>query len=105
MCSVLGKIKWFINFICTEREEQNITGKAQKVSQRTIYKNTDNEQIQYLLSFNSVLDVNGAINKKWYNGKEKKQRRHLPRLVWCCWKYGFHWSSLRKSNKKEKSNK
>jgi hypothetical protein len=35
-------------------------------------------------------------------GKEKKQRKGIPRLVWCGWKYGFHWSSNGGPNKKTK---
>lgn len=72
-------------------------GSAQKISKQTIQK-ADAKQAQYLLTLNSVLDMSGALKKK--TGKEKKQRRGIPRLVWCGWKYGFHWSSKGKTTKK-----
>ncbi len=72
-------------------------GSAQKISRQTIQK-ADAEQAQYLLSLNSVLDMSGALKNK--SGAEKKQKRGIPRLVWCGWKYGFHWSSKGKTNKK-----
>lgn len=65
-------------------------GPAQKISRRTIEKSTDEMQTQYLLSLNCVLDVSGAIKNE---GKEKRQRHRLPRLVWCGWAHGFHWST------------
>ena len=68
-------------------------GLAQKVSRQTIGKSVDDKQTQYLLSLNSVLDVSGAIEHKKNNYTEKKQRKGLPRLVWCGWQYGFHWST------------
>jgi hypothetical protein len=77
-------------------------GPAQKISRLTIEKGLDNKQTEYLLSLNSVLDVSGAIKNKMRLGKEKKQRKGLPRLVWCGWKYGFHWSSNGGPNKKTK---
>ena len=65
-------------------------GKAQKISQRTIYTDTDSAQIQYLLSLNSVFDVSGT---RLPNKKKLKNKSHveLPR-PWCfnCWKHGFH---------------
>ena len=72
-------------------------GAAQKISKQTIQK-ADDKQKQYLLTLNSVLDVSGALKNK--SGKEKKQRRGIPRLVWCGWHYGFHWSSKGKTTKK-----
>lgn len=24
---------------------------------------------------------------------DNKPKKHLPRLVWCGWRYGFHWSN------------
>ena len=80
-------------------------GTAQKISRRTIEKSVDAKQIQYLLSLNCVFDISGTINSKKNNDKEKKQKKGLPRLVWCGWKHGFHWSTLGKPNKKAKSNK
>lgn len=69
-------------------------GTAQKISQRTIEKGAGDQQIQYLLSLNSVLDVSGAIKSKTSVHKKKKQRKKMPRLVWCGWKHGFHWSGI-----------
>jgi len=60
-------------------------GNKEKVSQRAINKSTDNEQRQYLLSLNSVLDVSGAIHSK----KKFKKKGHADRpRIWCprCWK-------------------
>lgn len=57
----------------------------QKISQRTIRKASDEKQLQYLLSFNSVLDVSGAIRhrKKW-------RRTHVEGRIFCpeCWQRG-----------------
>ncbi len=78
-------------------------GTAQKISRHTIEKSDDETQKQYLLTLNSVLDVSGVIENKKVVTKEKKQRKRLPRLVWCGWKYGFHWSSNGSSTKKTKS--
>ena len=80
-------------------------GTAQKISRRTIEKSVDNQQTQYLLSLNSVLDISGVIKNKMVVGKEKKQRKGIPRLVWCGWQYGFHWSSNGSKSRKPKSNK
>jgi len=72
-------------------------GAAQKISKQTIQK-ADATHVEYLLTLNSVLDVSGAIKNK--TNKEKKQRRGIPRLVWCGWQYGFHWSSKGKTKKR-----
>lgn len=54
-------------------------GKAQKISQRSIYKDSDSTQIQYLLSMNSVFDVSGSLMKKKRKMKKpKKNKKH------CC---------------------
>jgi hypothetical protein len=57
----------------------------QKISQRTIRKATNDKQLQYLLSFNSVLDVSGAIRhrKRW-------RRTHTQGRIFCiqCWRRG-----------------
>lgn len=79
-------------------------GAAQKISRRTIETSKNDVQTQYLLSLNAVLDVSGAIKNK-DNGREKKQGKGIPRLVWCGWQYGFHWSSTGQSDKKAKSSK
>lgn len=79
-------------------------GRAQKISRHVIEKSRDDKHTQYLLSLNSVLDVSGAIGqKKNATVKEKKQKKGIPRLVWCGWKYGFHWSysGIRKKKKKQ----
>ena len=73
-------------------------GPAQKISRQTIKKSINDQQAQYLLSLNSVLDVSGAIYNK-VNLKGKKQKKRLPRLVWCGWRYGFHWDGQGKPNK------
>lgn len=71
-------------------------GDEQKISQRTIRKATDEKQKQYLLSFNSVLDVSGAIRhrKRW-------RRTHVEGRIFCmeCWQRGVF---FRKKVKKKK---
>ena len=77
-------------------------GRAQKISRLVIEKSRDDKHIQYLLSLNSVLDVSGAIDqKKNTTVKEKKQKKGIPRLVWCGWNYGFHWSDKGKTKAKQ----
>ena len=75
-------------------------GKAQKISQRTIYSGTDSTQIQYLLSLNSVFDVSGAVNP--VIRKKKKGNHAIHPRVWCpfCWYRGA--VSLHKKNEKRK---
>ncbi len=67
----------------------------QKLSQRTINKASDEKQKQYLLSFNSVLDVSGAIRhrRKW-------RRTHVEGRIFCleCWQRGVF---FRKKAKKK----
>lgn len=69
----------------------------QKLSQRTIKKASNDKELQYLLSFNSVLDVSGAIRhrKKW-------RRTHVEGRVFCieCWQRGVFFR--KKVKKKEK---
>ena len=73
-------------------------GEEQKISQRTIRKATDEKQKQYLLSFNSVLDVSGAIRhrKRW-------RRTHVEGRIFCmeCWQRGvfFRKKVKKKDNK------
>ena len=68
----------------------------QKISQRTIRKASNDKQLQYLLSFNSVLDVSGAIRhrKRW-------RRTHVEGRIFCleCWQRGVF---FRKKVKKKK---
>ncbi len=72
-------------------------GNAQKISQRTIKKASTDQQLQYLLSFNSVLDVSGAVRhrKKW-------RRTHVQGRIFCaeCWRRGVF---FRKKVKKKDS--
>ena len=72
----------------------------QKISQRTINKATTDKQRQYLLSFNSVLDVSGAIRhrKKW-------RRTHVEGRIFCmeCWQRGVFFR--KKVKKKEEGKK
>ncbi len=99
----IQKLKSDLNkFVPSKQIHFQSMGTAQKISRRTIEKSVDNKQTEYLLSLNSVLDVSGAIKNKMTLGKEKKQRKGIPRLVWCGWKYGFHWSSNGGPNKKTK---
>ncbi|MBC7864455.1 MAG: hypothetical protein IAF38_15885 [Bacteroidia bacterium] len=58
---------------------------AQKISQLTIYKDTDSNQVQYLLSLNSVFDVSAVIIPP----PGKKSHAEKPRW-WCrwCWERG-----------------
>ncbi len=65
-------------------------GSAQKISRHSISK-ANSIQADHLITLNSVLDVSGALKNKEMG--QKKQRRGFPRLVWCGWKRGFHWSS------------
>ncbi len=73
-------------------------GDAQKISQRTIKKATTDFQLQQLLSFNSVLDVSGAVRhrKKW-------RRTHVQGRIFCmeCWQRGVFFNK----KKKKKSDK
>jgi len=133
----IKKLKLGLNkYPPTKRINIQSMRKEQKISQRTIFKDTDSAQIQYLLSLNSVFDISGVIKpkklkeKKHFRigsafdlasikhkrqvakqnrkkrqepvilSKEKKQRKGIPHLVWCGWKYGFHWSSKGKTTKK-----
>ena len=61
----------------------------QKISQRTIRKAANDKELQYLLSFNSVLDVSGAIRHK-----RRWRRTHAEGRIFCiqCWRRGafFH---------------
>jgi hypothetical protein len=62
---------------------------AQKISQHTIKKASNDTELQYLLSFNSVLDVSGAIRHR-----KKLRRTHVEGRIFCieCWQRGvfFH---------------
>jgi len=75
-------------------------GKAQKISRRSINEAATHQQIQYLLSLNSVLDVSTTRFAKEVKLKKKKRTHSFPRLVWCGWKSGFHWSTTSTTKKK-----
>jgi len=78
-------------------------GKAQKISRRTINEAVTHQQIQYLLSLNSVLDVSTTRFTPTLNGKNHVER---PRLwCWDCWKNGFHLQTRKKLRKMKKQNK
>lgn len=65
-------------------------GSAQKISRHSISK-ANSTQAEHLITLNSVLDMSGALKNKEMG--QKKQGHGFPRLVWCGWKRGFHWSS------------
>jgi len=74
----------------------NSMGKDQKISRYTINHNP-NEQRQYLLSLNSVLDIYTTRTRK-----EMKTKTHIMRpRIWCwgCISSGFHYKA-RKAIKK-----
>jgi len=80
-------------------------GNAQKISRRTIHKGADNEQIQYLISLNSVFDIYTTgvpTEKKKKSGKVSHIER--PR-IWClnCWRGDRFSKGYRQVNKKRKS--
>ena len=68
----------------------------QKISQRTIRKAANEKQKQHLLSFNSVLDVSGAIRKR-----KRWRRTHVEGRIFCleCWQRGVFFR--KKVKKKE----
>ena len=68
---------------------------AQKISQRTIKKASNDKELQYLLSFNSVLDVSGAIRHR-----KKLRRTHSEGRYFCleCWKRGVFFHKKKKKN-------
>jgi hypothetical protein len=68
-------------YLPLERLNIKSAGKAQKISQQSIYKSTDSTQIQYLLSLNSVFDVSGSLMKK--KVKMKKLSGRKPKSH-CC---------------------
>ncbi|MBI3519986.1 MAG: hypothetical protein HY062_11590 [Bacteroidetes bacterium] len=99
----IQKLKSDLNkFVPSKQIHFQSMGTAQKISRRIIEKSKDANQTLYLLSLNSVLDVSGAIKNEINPRKEKKQRKGIPHLVWCGWRYGFHWNGNGTSNKKTK---
>lgn len=97
----IKKIKLDLNkYIPSRNVDIESMEDQQKLSQRTINKATTDKQKQYLLSFNSVLDVSGAIRhrKKW-------RRTHVEGRIFCieCWQRGVFFR--KKTRKKEEVKK
>lgn len=97
----IKKLKLDINkYVASRNVDIESMEGLQKISQRTINKATTDKQRQYLLSFNSVLDVSGAIRKR-----KKIRRSHVEGRIFCmeCWQRGCF--SLRKKVKKKEEGK
>jgi hypothetical protein len=63
-------------------------GKEQKISRATINLTNDNQQIQYLLSLNSVFDISKThllTEKKWWQRRTHYEGRYL---CFGCWRRG-----------------
>lgn len=77
-------------------------GNKQKISRRTISTTSDNEQIKYLLSLNSVLDVSGAIHRK----KKWTTRTHYEGRYLCfgCWRRGAFTKEYQRMHGRKKKN-
>jgi hypothetical protein len=63
-------------------------GKEQKISRHTINMCTNNEQIQYLLSLNSVFDFSKTrmlVKRKWWQRRSHLEGRYL---CFACWRRG-----------------
>ena len=91
------KLKLDINkYIPSRNVNIESMGNLHKLSQRTINKASNDKELQYLLSFNSVLDVSGAIRKR-----KKWRRTHVEGRIFCmeCWQCGVF---FRKKVKKKK---
>jgi hypothetical protein len=87
----------------TEKIKIRPMGKEQKISRHVINKSISSEQMNYLLSLNSVFEIcETRFSKEW------KQKNHIeqPR-IWCgsCWKNGFHIVARRKLHKMKKRKK
>lgn len=88
----IKKLKMDINkYISSNKINIHSMGKEQKISRHTINRLVSNEQIQYLLSLNSVFDISSTHFLCQKKCKEKNSAKRLPHLVWCGWRYGFHW--------------
>lgn len=97
----IKKLKLDINkYIPSRNVDIESMEDLQKISQRTINKATTDKQRQYLLSFNSVLDVSGAIRKR-----KKWRRSHVEGRIFCleCWQRGVFFR--KKVKKKEEVKK
>lgn len=77
-------------------------GNNQKIYRRTINKTADKEQIKYLLSLNSVLDVSGAIHPK----KKWTRRTHYEGRYLCfgCWRRGAWTREYQRLHGRKKKN-
>lgn len=65
-------------------------GKEQKISRHTLQQATDEKQLNYLLSLNSVFDI---AKIRFPKEKTLSSKSHILRpKIWCwgCWKSGFH---------------
>jgi hypothetical protein len=71
----------------SEKIDIRTMGKEQKISRHTIDLTDNDEQIQYLLSLNSVFDISKTRSSR----RKSKTHVELPRLG-CknCWQNGFH---------------
>lgn len=81
-------------------------GKEQKISRHTLQQASDEKQLNYLLSLNSVFDIakTRLVKEKWMRSNSHRLR---PK-IWCwrCWKSGFHMDkSSREWRKMERQRK
>lgn len=65
-------------------------GSEQKISRRTIEMSSNNQQIQYLLSLNSVFDITKTRNSNLNKGSKGNHLLYPKIWCWSCWKNGFH---------------
>lgn len=81
-------------------------GKEQKISRHTLQQTTDEKQLNYLLSLNSVFDI---AKIRFPKEKTLSVKSHILRpKIWCwgCWKSGFHMDkSSREWRKMERQRK
>lgn len=84
----IKKLKMGLNkYTPSEKIDIKSMGKEQKISRHTIDITDNNEQIQHLLSLNSVFD----ISRTRFSKRKAKTHVELPRLRCIhCWKNGFH---------------
>jgi hypothetical protein len=102
----IKKLKIEINkYTPSSKIDIEIIGNGQKVTQRTINEGMDENQIQYLLSLNSVFDI-ARTGSSTINKLNKRNHKFYPK-IWCwkCWKSGFHIKYRRDMRKSEKQNK
>ena len=78
-------------------------GKEQKISRHTIEMASDNTQVQYLLSLNSVFEISATRFEK-----QAKFTNHImhPRFwCWGCWSTAFHTKARRQIKNIQKQKK